>query len=151
MADIDDKLVYYKKNVPYIVGGRMFLKDPQGYILTTENPYIAVELKKLRDFKIANKQNIIEGLIIAAEEPSLDWETDNAVDDEQALALIKGNYITLKNTLEKITSLSIVQKMLELAKENDRPKKTLSIINARLEELTGDDDFISPMMMKGVE
>lgn len=144
------EFVYFKKNVSYVVGGRFFIGDPQGWSVTDLNPYVAVDKDRLRDFKVANKRAIVNGLIIPADEPALDWETNNAVTDEMAVDLVKGNYLTLKKALEKIDSIVIVGKLLEAAKENDRPKKTLAVIQSRLEELKEDDDFITPADMRGV-
>ena len=91
--------VYYRKNVPYVIGGRFHARDSVGFSLSPAQPWVAVPVEGLRDFKMANKRALVEGLIIPAEEPSFDWETDNAVSDEQALELVKGNFLTLKKTL----------------------------------------------------
>jgi len=144
------EFVYYKKNVPYVVGGRMFRTDAIGFTLTNNHPWVAVPVEQLREFKITNKDSLMAGLIIETGEPTLDWETDNAISDEQALALVKGNFLTLKKTLERISSVPIITKMLELAKENDRPRKTVAAIEARLAEIQEDDDFITPAVMRGV-
>jgi hypothetical protein len=142
--------VYYKKNVTYVVGGRFHSRDAIGFTLTNNQPWVAVPIDGLRDFKMVNKKSLIEGLIIPAEEPTLDWETDNAISDEQALELVKGNFLTLKKTLEKISSVAIILKMLDIAKETERPKKTIAVIEARLAELQEDEDFVTPEMMRGV-
>jgi hypothetical protein len=147
MADF----VYYKKNVDYVVGGRFNSRDSIGFTLTPHQPWVAVPIEGLRDFKMVNKNSLIEGLIIPADEPTLEWETDNAISDEQALELVKGNFLTLKKTLEKISSAAIVAKMLDLAKETDRPKKTVAAIEARLAELQEDENFVTPEMMRGVQ
>jgi len=143
--------VYYKKNVPYVIGGRFHSRDSIGFSLTPVQPCVAVPVEGLRDFKMANKTSLIEGLIIPADEPTLDWETDNAIGDEQALELVKGNFLTLKKALDKISSTAIVVKMLDIAKETDRPKKTLAAIEARLAELQEDENFVTPEMMRGVQ
>jgi hypothetical protein len=137
MAD----LIYYKRNVGYVVGGRFFLGDPNGWTMPNDNPYVAVPADKLREFKLANKRIILEGLIVPSDPPSIDWETENAVTDDEAKELVK-NYLQLKQRLQKMDSLSAVIKLLELAKETDRPTKTIKLIEARVAELDeGDEDF----------
>jgi len=143
------ELIYYKRNVNYVVGGRFFLGDWQGWTLTNENPYVAVDKEKLRDFKIANKRAIIEGLIVESTEPSIDWETPNAVTDEKASELIK-NYFALKNELPKIDSLSTLYKILEAAKDQNRPKKTITLIENRVEEVGGETEEVTLADMRGV-
>ena len=146
------ELVYYKRNVPYVIGGRFTLDDWKGFTLTSENPYVAVKVENLRDFKIANKRLILEGLMIESEEPVIDWETPNAITDEKAAELVK-SFIGLKNTLPSLTSIAAVDKLLETARELDRPRKTIQLIQKRLDELAGDseEDFVSRAEMRGVE
>lgn len=146
MAD----LIYYKRNVNYVVGGRFFLGDPQGFTLTNENPYVSVKRDNLRDFKIANKRAIIEGLIVEAEEPSVDWDTTNAITDDDARDLVK-NFLQLKKTLERVDSFATVTKILEIAKETDRPTKTIKLIEARAAELADEDGVVYREDMRGVE
>lgn len=145
------EMIYYKKNRKYVVGGRYFIGDAQGWTLTDASPYVSIASDKHRDFKLANKENIIEGKIVLAEEPSIDWETNNAITDEQAAELVK-NYMQLKQALEKIDSYSAALNLLEVAKQTDRPNKTLRLIEARVSELAdNDDEFSRPEDMKGEE
>lgn len=134
-------LVYYKKNTKYVIGGRYHITDSQGWTLTDINPYVAVKKENLRDFKLANKRIIIEGLIVEAQEPSIDWETENAITDEDARELVK-NYMQLKQKLEKIDSFQTANKLLEVAKETDRPTKTIKLIESRVAEL-GDEEELN--------
>lgn len=143
-------LIYYKRNVKYVIGGRFFVGDPQGWTLTESSPYISVKQDALREFKLANKRAIIEGLIVQADEPNIEWETTNAITDREAVDLVK-NYMLLKQTLEKIDSHQTAIKLLETAKELDRPTKTIKLIESRVAELDeGEDEFIREDM-KGVE
>lgn len=139
--------IYYKRNVSYVVGGRHFIGDTTGFSLNTITPYVMVKKENLRDFKIANKYSILEGLIKETEEPSVDWETVNAIDDDEAKELVK-NYLQLKQTLDAVDSLSTVSKILEIAKETNRPTKTIKLIESRFAELNeaNEDEF-----SKGVE
>ncbi len=148
---MEDKL-YYKRNVNYVVGGRHFVGDTLGFSLNVITPYVTIKRENLRDFKIANKYALTEGLIIEVEEPSVDWETHNAISDDDAAELVK-NYLQLKQKLEKIDSFSTATKLLEVAKETNRPMKTLKLIELRVSELSPDEDdeFSREDIQKGVE
>lgn len=133
-------MVYYKRNVNYVVGGRHFIGDTTGFSLNAITPYVAVKRENLREFKIANKQSIMDGLIVETGEPSVDWETDNAVTDEQAKELVRGNFIQLKQRIESITSLSTASKILDIAKQEDRPVKTIKLLESKVAELTPEEE-----------
>jgi hypothetical protein len=133
------KMTYYQKTVNYTVGGRMFIGDPLGFVLTGAVPWVAVRDDQLRNFKIANKRSIVEGLIIEVDEPSTDWETPNTYTDEQIDAILK-NYLSLKKALATITSISTVARMLERAKTQRRPEKTIVLLEEYLEEI--DDEKV---------
>src|SRR5688572_18751103 len=152
MAREEVKMFTFKKNVPYYnVGVRRFIGDADGVMLTAEFPTIRVEEKDLRDFKTANKYSITQGLIKEVPEEDLDWEINNNISDEEAEELVK-NYLQLKTTLAKIDSFPIVQKILQLAIEQDRPKKTISLIQARFDELNpGELDFVRKQDMQGTD
>lgn len=145
---MDKELVYYKLNVKYPVSLRFFAQDHNGILLTQQNSSVGVNPERLRDFKIANKHAILEGLIVPIDEPSVDWETPNALTDEDITELLK-NYLKLKNALKDIDSVKILQKMLETAREQDRSEKMKNLISTRLEELTG-DEILDVGEMQGV-
>jgi hypothetical protein len=146
IGDNMETLVYYKVNVPYPVGVRFHMRDAQGRVLTVVDPYVAVKEEDVRDFKRANRYAINNGLIVQSTEPSYDDESPNMLDDEKVDALVK-NYLALKNALPEITSVSIIVKILDAAKDQNRPTKTLKLIEARLAEFEEE----SPYSMKGVE
>lgn len=141
----EETLIYFKKNVPYPVGVRFFVKDPVGKTLTDNDPYVAVDKKKLRDFKRANRIHLMDGLIVETKEPDLDEETPNSISDEQATEIVK-NVIVLKKTLAQLTSDAPVIKLLDEAKLQKRPSKTIELIQAKLIELMGE----TPADMRGV-
>jgi hypothetical protein len=141
----EETLYFYKKNVPYPVGVRFFVKDPVGKTLTDNDPYVAVEAKKLRDFRRANKRHILDGLLIETDEPDFDEETPNAITDAQAESLVK-NVVALKKALKEITSDAAVIKLLEEARLQGRSSKTIELIETRLREIVGE----SPADMRGV-
>lgn len=133
-------VIFFKRNVDYVVGGRYFPTDAVGWTMTNDYPYVSVPEENLRDFKIANKRTIIEGLIIQSDPPNIDWETPNTISDDEANELVK-QFLPLKQKLQQVTSVSTVVKLLEIAKKDERPPKTIKIIEARLAELSDDDDF----------
>lgn len=142
------EFVYYEKNVQFPIGVRMFLNDSAGVLLTNVEPFIAVDVENLRDFKLANKRLIIEGLIKPTEAPDLDWDTPNTISDEEVTQLLK-NTLKLKSKLEGINSYPIVNKFLLAAQEQNKSPKTLELIKTRLDELA--EDAIEPDMMQGIE
>lgn len=146
MADTAD--IYYKKNVRYPVVARQDLEDHKGRLLTEEDPYVSTPTTNLRNFKIANRRAIEEGLIIEAQEPSVEWETTNSLTPEQITELLK-QYLKLKQVLNELTSPAMVGHILEMAKEQNKSKKTIDIIQSRYSELT--EDEILPGDMKGIE
>jgi hypothetical protein len=139
-------LTYYKVNVPYPVGIRWNVRDNLGRVLTINDPYVAIRDEEIRDFKRANKHAINGGLIILTEEPSLDEDTPNMIDDEKAAALVK-NELALKQALSEITSVSIVVKLLDEAKTQERPSKIIKLIEKKLSEYEPE----APTEMRGVD
>lgn len=139
-----EELTFFKRNVPYSVGVRFHMRDRVGKTLTQNDPYVAVTEQQLRDFKRANREHIEAGLILETKEPDLDSETPNAITDEQAQALVK-NVFGLKKVLKEVTSEAPVLKLLEEAKLQKRPEKTIKLIKDRLYEITGGD----PSEMQG--
>lgn len=141
------ELIYYKRNVPYTVIVRRNAIDTQGVSLNTLTPWLALEADDLRDFKIANKKLIIEGIIVPTATPDVDWETPNALTDEDITELLK-NYMKLKSTLEEIDSVSTLSRMLEASKSQEKSDKIKKLIRARLAEIS-DDEVLSPAEMQG--
>jgi len=139
-------LTYYKVNVTYPVGIRWNVRDTIGRVLTTNDPYVAVRDEEIRDFKRANKDAIGAGLIMLTDEPSLDEETPNMIDDVKAAALVK-NELALKKALSEITHVSIVVKLLNEAKAQERPSRTIKLIEKKLSEF----EVEAPVEMRGVD
>lgn len=152
MVKEDTVYLTFKKNTPYYnVGVRRHSADTDGFMLTNEFPTIRIKEEDLRDFKVANKYGLKQGLVIQVDEDNLDWDLNNALTDEQANELLK-NYPKLKSTLQVIDSAPIVQKLLQFAEEQDKPKKTVSLIRARLDEVSEvEQDFVRPEDMQGVK
>lgn len=128
------ELVYFKRNVGYTVVVRRNIMDSQGYSLNNQNDWIGVEVDDVRDFKMANKRVIMEGLVISADAPVIDWETPNALTDEDITELLK-NYMKLKNTLQTLDSIATLSRLLDAARDQDKSLKIKNLIKDRLEEL----------------
>lgn len=130
-----ERMYYYKKTVPYVVGGRRFIGDAMGFVLTNDQPWVAVKESALRDFKVANKVSLINGLIVETEEPSVDWETANVYTDEQIDDLFKSGVAKVRKALPEITSVSTLARMLERAKAQRRSEAMIDALEERLEEV----------------
>jgi hypothetical protein len=102
-------------------------------MLTNEFPTVRVEDEDLREFKMANKYALTNGLLIEVEEDALDWDTNNAITDEEVTELLK-NYPKLKATLQTITAPVILHKILQMARDKEASKKTISVIQSRIDE-----------------
>jgi predicted HNH restriction endonuclease len=142
------KVVYFKRNVSYTVGGRFSTQDAKGFVLNREQPWVSVSVDNLRDFKVANRRALVEGLMVETDEPSVDWETPNALTDEVIDELLK-NYLKLKATVVEVTSEAILAKMVERAKQQNKSAKTISLIQNRLDEVST-TEVLKPDDMRGV-
>jgi len=132
--DSDTKVVYYERTVPYSVGVRFFINDPQGFVLNGIHNWVAVKEADLRNFKMANKRAITEGLIREIAEPSVDWETPNTYTDEALDDLLK-NTFKLKKALKDITSVATVARLLERAKAQNKSAAMVELLEEKLEEI----------------
>lgn len=139
----EETLHYYKLNVNRSVGVRLFSGDKDGKVLNVLDPMVEVPEKNLKDFRKVNKQAILQGLIIESGEPEENWETDNALSDDDIDGLLS-NWLKLKNTVDKLTSVPILYKILEAASEKGSSKKVTSLVSARIEALEPDtsQDFV---------
>lgn len=133
--------VYFKRNVGFSVGIRMFQRDNDGMVLTAANPYVNIEKENLKDFLMANKYAIQNGLIIQVEEPSFDFVNENTLTDEEAEEIVKNLFI-LRKRLPLISSEATLGKLYEAAKRQKRSQKILEIIEDRLAD-------VSPVGMRG--
>ncbi len=135
----EETIHYYKKTVPYLVGGRRFPNDPVGFVITDAQPWVEVKESELRNFKIANKRAFLEGLIEEIPEPSIDWETDNALSDEQIDQIFKDGIAKLRKKLPTITSISTAARMLDRAKTQRRSEAMIDALEDRVAELQGEE------------
>jgi hypothetical protein len=144
---MSDTRIYFQRTVGYTIGVRLFPGDWNGVALTSDNPYVGIDADKLKDFKRANRYLIEKGLLIQIEEPSTDFENENMLSDAEISALVKGNYFVFTKKLKNITSEETVWRILEEAKTQNKPPKTIDVINERLEEVSD----VSLATMRGVE
>lgn len=137
MANTNEVIIwhYYKINVSFPVGVRLFPRDPNGLVLSQSNPYVNIREENLRDFRRANSEAISKGLIKAVEEPSTDFENANTITDEEATELVK-NLFMLKKKLPELTSEAIVGKLYAEAKRQKRSQKIIDLIEDRLMDVT---------------
>jgi hypothetical protein len=131
----EEEFDYYQLNVNYSVSVRNFEGDADGVLLSPRGRNtIAVPKDKLRTFRNANKAAIKDAKIIPITEPTVEWDTANALTDEDVSELVK-NFPKLKSTVATIDSLPILYKIRDVAKERELSKRTLSTIEARIAEL----------------
>lgn len=127
-------LVFYKKNVNYNLGVRMFRGDNDGKVLTNADPYVEVEADEEREFKLANKHILTQGMLVKADQPEEDFETDNSLDEEQVKELLT-KVMKLNSKLPKIDSLPMLYKLLDAAKAKNAAPSTLEKIQDRIDEV----------------
>jgi len=149
MEQQETKKVYFKRNVPYTLSVRFNSQDTQGFLLNAVQPWIAVPVDKVNDFKMANRRFIMDGIILETEEPNVNWATPNALENEDIDELLK-NYLKLKATVAEVDSASILIKILERAKEQNKSAKITTLIQDRLDELVVNEGVITPREMQGV-
>lgn len=140
-------LLYWRKTVPYTVVLRRHILDNIGVALNGEHEWTAIEADGLMDFKLANKRMILDGVIVPMDTPTIDWDTPNALTDEQMDDLLK-NFLKLRSSLKTLDSTPTLTRLLERAKQQDKSQKVKDAIRERLQEITG-DEILSPGEMGG--
>lgn len=140
-------LLYWRKTVPYTVVLRRHVLDNIGVALNGEHEWTAIEADGLMDFKLANKRMILDGVIVPMDTPTIDWDTPNALTDEQMDDLLK-NFLKLRSSLKTLDSTPTLTRLLERAKQQDKSQKVKDAIRERLQEITG-DEILSPNEMGG--
>lgn len=137
----EETLHYFKRNVNHTVSVRFFRGDRDGRVLNSVDNVVEVKDKDLKVFKEVNKGAILQGLIVEVGEPEENWETANAITDDDINAML-GNYLKLKNGVERITSVPILYKILEAATEKGSSKKSIAIIQAQIDAIEPDPSEI---------
>jgi len=93
----------------------------------------------LKYFEQSNKRIIEMGLIVPHNPEKAELDRVNAISDEELRKLVTGKYFTLKGKLNEFTTPVPVTRALRIAKEENRPIKTIETIEARLAELQKDE------------
>lgn len=131
-------LLYWRKTVPYTISLRRSLIDNIGILLNETNKWVAIESEEIMNFKMANKGMILDGVIVPMETPTIDWDTPNALADEDIDELLK-SFLKLRSTLKMLDSVPTLQRLLERAKEQDKSTKVKGAIRERLQEVSGEE------------
>lgn len=90
-------------------------------------------------FKRANRRLLETGVLIPhtpkeVVEPS-EEERLNSMSDDELEELLSKRFIALQNIVNKITSPATMFRLLEIAKELDKPQKTVAFLEGKLSEL----------------
>lgn len=85
-------------------------------------------------FKRANSSHIDAGRVVLSEYPKEEDRpvSPNYFTDEQIEELVSGPFMTLKRTIEKVTSEAAMGRFVEIAESLDRPTKTMRFLQDRL-------------------
>lgn len=148
MVEEAENLHFFKRNVNNSVSVRFFYGDRDGIVLNSARPMVEVEEKKLKVFKEVNRNALNKGLLLEISEPTISWETANALSDDDISALLS-NWFKFKNTIDSIDSVPILYKMLDAATEKGSAKRITSLISARIAEVEPQEDMIAREEMGG--
>lgn len=93
--------------------------------------------KELKFFRQANRYLFQQGFLSPYEGQSEEVDTTNMLTDAQVLELATEQSIKrIESKLQTLTSRISVDRVYKMAQEIGRPAKTLSVIKARLDQLT---------------
>jgi hypothetical protein len=104
--------------------------DPSELEISLWTPF---EVKYFEQF---NKGLIESGSIVPVEHRAeFKVNLSNALSDDQLKEVLVGPFFSLRKVIAEITSETTMQRALQLAKELNRPAKTVQEIELRLEEI----------------
>jgi len=89
-------------------------------------------------FKRANRRYLETGTIISylrKEKVQSDTEKINSMSEEEMTAVLKQKFFTLKNVVDKMTSIAPIFRLLELAKEMEKSEKIIKFLEGKLAEM----------------
>jgi hypothetical protein len=138
---------FYKKAIRGNVSGRWL--NPRGnedeYLLKGDpsNPKDDIELQRIeilnaeaeKYFVRYNKEALIRGYLIPEGEPFEDASSVNAISDAEILEILKLTTPKLKARMELLTSPIPIQRLLDAAKDNNKPYKVVETIQKKLDEI----------------
>jgi hypothetical protein len=93
----------------------------------------------LKYFEQANRKSIEQGRIVPHDPEKDELDRINAITDDELRELVTAKFFTLKAKLSEFTSSIPITRALRIAKEENRPIKTIEVIEARLAELQVED------------
>lgn len=146
----DDPVARYRKTIRSKIAGVRMHPDSGvqvGFVLESDDDpdtfdydREVLELysdKEHKFFKQANRRLIEEGLLAPFNGTADDVKLNNLVSDEELEEVVStSNQAELKARLTKYDSPITIERALTLAKEMGRPRRILSVIEARKSDLT---------------
>jgi hypothetical protein len=82
-----------------------------------------------------NKAALVHGYLIEISDYETTLDKVNAVTDGELKDMLKLHYMKLKTRIDQFTSVVPLQRLLELAKDADKPIKTVQMIEAAIAKL----------------
>ena len=138
---------YWKKAIKGSVGGRKLNKkgDPEEFLLKgdptdpkSDKDAMTLELENAeaeKYFKKNNKSAIVQGYLIEISEHTLSLDESNAVSDGYLRDLLKNPFSKMKVRVDKFTSPVPVLRLLEIAREENKPIKTIEYLSGVAKKL----------------
>lgn len=145
----DDPLFSYKKTILGIVVIRVLnpFSDIVEEVFLEGNPnkndsgcFFDVWTEKQNAFfRNANKYHLSNGVVILNERPKQKEKSEeeklNTMTDDEVVSLVNSKFLKLTNTLNKITSIAQVYRIVMKAEELEKSEKILRVMKARMSEL----------------
>ena len=154
---------FWKKAIKGSVGGRTLNKkgDPEEFLLKGDptNPKADVDamVLEIKDaeaekyFKKNNKPAIIQGYLIEVTDHTLSLDETNAVSDGYLHDLLKKPLSKMKVRVNQFTSPIPVARLLEMAREANKPIGTIDYLSGVIKKLEGTSYNVSSAEISGVK
>jgi len=154
---------FWKKAIKGSVGGRTLNKkgDPEEFLLKGDptNPKADVDamVLEIKDaeaekyFKKNNKPAIIQGYLIEVTDHTLSLDETNAVSDGYLHDLLKKPLSRMKVRVNQFTSPIPVARLLEMAREANKPIGTIDYLSGVIKKLEGTSYNVSSAEISGVK
>lgn len=137
---------YFRKAIKGSVGGRIldkkgnefeFLLKGDPYDEDTDVDNLTIEIfdeDAEKYFKKANKPSIVKGYLIEVSDYELTLDGVNAVSDGYLKDLLKESFTKLKKRAEEFTSPVPINRLLVIAKLENKPVKTVNYLEEKLKD-----------------
>jgi len=137
---------FFRKAIKGVVGGRKLNKrgDIEEFVLPAGDPNkldkdeITIEINNEEEEKYflkANKATVEKGIVIAVSDYEFTLDKVNSVSDGELKDMLKLPFRRLQKLIDEFTSPVPVARLLELAKQEDKPVKTVQHIESVLRKL----------------